>query len=168
MFKKIFMLVAVIILLMGCNSGSSDSNTSQNGEKPSDELPTLDRTDSLAGIDENQNGIRDDIEKYIIENYPDEVHKKALFQFAKTMQEELLVDVSDMIAVKKLSIKSSRAMHCIFLKFDVKKGDENPSIAWKKIRSMTTNTKVRLQTYLKYNKALDGTALSLPRGDTCE
>jgi hypothetical protein len=166
MFKKIFISMAAVFLLIGC--GGDGGNDSQGGKKQSDELPILDRSANLTGVDDNQNGIRDDIEKYIVENYSDEGQKKALFQFAKVMQENLLVDVTDMIAVKKVSIKGSRAMHCIFLKFDEKKGAENPDIAWRKIRSMTTNTKERLKTYLRYNKALDGTASSLPRGDTCE
>lgn len=85
-------------------------------------------------------------------------------QFAKTMQESLLVDVTDMIAVKKVDIQDTGALHCIFLQFkstDV--SDQNPSIASDKILSMITNTKERLVAYLRYNKALDGTASSLPK-----
>jgi hypothetical protein len=159
MLKKIF--IAAVLSLTVCG-GASDDKTSK------DEIPKLDRTDTIAGIDENGNGIRDDIENYINANYPNEGHRKAVLQFAKTMQDKLLVDVSDMIAVKQVSIKSSRDMHCIFLRFDATKGDENPSIAWEKIRSMTTNTKVRLRAYLDFNKALEGMAFSLPTGDTCE
>jgi hypothetical protein len=167
MFKEIFIVITAVFLLTGCNS---DNNASSDSGSLNNELPkNLDRTDSLAGIDENQNGIRDDIEKYIVENYPDEGQKRALFQFARVVQENLLVDVSDMTAVKKVSIKGSRAQNCIFSKFKSRDvSDQNPSIAWRKILSMTTNTKTRLQAYLKYNKALDGTASSLPERDTCE
>ncbi|MDR3177414.1 MAG: hypothetical protein LBT96_00365 [Campylobacteraceae bacterium] len=56
MFKKI--LMAAVFLLTGCNG---DGGSSQSGEKPSGELPKLDRSDNLTGIDDNQNGIRDDI-----------------------------------------------------------------------------------------------------------
>jgi uncharacterized lipoprotein NlpE involved in copper resistance len=166
MFKKIFIMAAtVIFLLTGCNSdsSSSDKQTSNN------ELPELDRTDTLEGIDKNQNGIRDDIENYIVKNYSDEGQRKALFQYAKVLQEDLLVDVSDAIAVKKVGTKGSRAIHCVFLQFknrDV--SDQNPDIASGKIFSMTTNTKARLKAYLKFNKAMDGTAWALPKGDTCE
>jgi hypothetical protein len=153
--KKQVLALAITFSLIGCAE--------------SEKLPELDRTDTLEGIDKNQNGIRDDIENYINKNYSNEGQRKALFQFAKAMQEDLLVDVSDMIAVKKVSIKGSRAMHCVFLQFKSRDvSDQNPSIAWKKIRSMTTNTKARLKAYLKFNKALDGTVSSLPEGDTCE
>jgi hypothetical protein len=133
-----------------------------------EKLPELDRTDTLEGIDENQNGIRDDIESYINKNYSNDGQRKALFQFAKTMQESLLIDVSDMIAVKKLDIRDTRALICVIDTFDKAQNAEKSGIAWRKIRSMTTNTKARLKAYLKFNKALDGTVSSLPEGDTCE
>ncbi|MDR0579882.1 MAG: hypothetical protein LBG21_04700 [Campylobacteraceae bacterium] len=153
MLKKIFTIVATIFLMVG-----------YGGEFPNN----LDRTDSLTGIDKNKNGIRDDIEDYINKNYSDEGHRKAMMQYAKTSLAVLLVDISDKIAVKQADIRRSRASHCIFLKFDAKRGDENPNIAWKKIRSMTTNTKARLKAYLDFDKSLAGMAFALPEEDTCE
>ncbi|MDR1460230.1 MAG: hypothetical protein LBI78_01095 [Campylobacteraceae bacterium] len=162
MFKKIFATAIVVFLLTGCGSDNASDKTSKG------ELPKLDRSSDIAGPDENQNGIRDDIEAYIVENYPDEKHKKALFQYAKVKQASLLVDAADRLAAKKIGTQNSRALHCIFLRFDTKKGTENPDIVSDKIFSMTTNTKARLKAYLAYNKALDGTAWTLPEGDTCE
>jgi hypothetical protein len=166
-FKKIFITATAVLLLTGCGS---DSNVSSSGGSSNNKLPTnLDRTDTLAGIDENQNGIRDDIEKYIVENYPDEGQRKALFQDAKVMQTSLLVNVSDMTAVKKVGVEMSRSVTCMFSKFKSRDvSDQNPHIVSKKIESMTTNTKERLKAYLRFNKAMDGAASSLPEGDTCE
>ncbi|MDR2342421.1 MAG: hypothetical protein LBD84_05220 [Campylobacteraceae bacterium] len=164
MLKKIFITAVIVFLSAGYGDESNSDRQILSGKLPKN----LDRTDGLAGIDENRNGIRDDIEKYIVENYHDEGQKKALFQFAKTMQGILLADISDKTAIKKIDMQDSRAMHCIFLQFNEKKGTENPSVAWKKIRSLTTNTKSRLKAYLNFNKALDGTVATLPRGDTCE
>jgi hypothetical protein len=167
MFKVIFIVITAVFLLTGCNS---DNNASSDGGSLNNELPkNLDRTDSLAGIDENQNGIRDDIERYIVENYPDEGQKRALFQDAKVMQKSLLVNVSDMTAVKKIGVEMSRSVTCIFSKFKSRDvSDQNPHIASKKIEFMTTNTKERLKAYLRFNKAMDGSVLSSPIGDGCE
>jgi hypothetical protein len=166
MFKKIFIMAAAVFLLTGCNS---DSNTSGDGKRPSEEIPTLDRSANLTGVDDNQNGIRDDIEAYIVENYSDEEQKKALFQFAKTMQASLFIDASDMISAKQVGVGMSRAITCIFSKLESQEvSDENPHIAIRKIESMTANTKTRLKAYLEFNKAMDGTASTSPRGDTCE
>ncbi|MDR2906029.1 MAG: hypothetical protein LBU73_08760, partial [Helicobacteraceae bacterium] len=78
------------------DSGDSDSSLPSNGGsgnppvdgktplqkltemRESGELPKLDRSDDLAGPDVNNNGVRDDVENYIIKKYPDERQKRAL------------------------------------------------------------------------------------------
>ena len=51
------------------------------------ELPVLDRTDTIAGIDANQNGVRDDIEAFI-NSLPDTpVQKKTTVQPATRAQQ---------------------------------------------------------------------------------
>jgi hypothetical protein len=85
------------------------------------------------------------------------------------MRNALIVDTSDMIAVKGVGIQMSRSTHCLFLRLNSKdKSNQNPHIASKQMEAMTANTKARLQAYLKYNHALDGTTWKLPEGDTCE
>ncbi|MDR3177415.1 MAG: hypothetical protein LBT96_00370 [Campylobacteraceae bacterium] len=79
-----------------------------------------------------------------------------------------MIDTSNMATVKEINRQDTRALVCVIDTFDEAQNAENSGTAWRKIASMTTNTKARLQAYLKYNKALDGTASSLPRGDTCE
>ncbi|MDR1976036.1 MAG: hypothetical protein LBQ18_03495 [Campylobacteraceae bacterium] len=165
--KKMFITLVMALAFVGCGGGDSSSNKEQPAEK-SEGIPELDRTDSIVGIDENANGVRDDIEAYINKNYSDEGQRKALFQYAKATQATLLVNASDIIAVKNANGQRSRGLHCISLKFNAEKGDENPGIAWEKIRSMTTNTKTRLKAYLNFSKALEGTSWALPKGDTCE
>ncbi|GHS86784.1 hypothetical protein FACS189487_01700 [Campylobacterota bacterium] len=135
----------------------------------SDSIPSLDTSDSLTGIDANANGIRDDIEAYIEKTYTDEKQRKAVMQFARSMQETLLVDMTNKEAARKIAKevqkRDSIAMDCIFLAFDVSKGDENPSKTWRKVRSMTTNTKARLKAHLAFNQALNGTVLYSGSGD---
>ncbi|MDR2099944.1 MAG: hypothetical protein LBP40_03840 [Campylobacteraceae bacterium] len=163
MLKQIFITSVIVFLLTGCNT-DSNSNKKTAGSEP----PQLDRGSSLIETDDSQDGIRDDIKNYIIENYPDERQKNALLQDAKAVQAILLVDINDKEAVRKADEQDSRAIHCIFSVFDEKKDTENPSIVSDKILSMTTNTKERLQAYLAFNKALEGTVATLPEGDTCE
>jgi hypothetical protein len=174
MVKKILTVAVAVFLLTGCggDSKSSDDKTLKEqiaALEDEGKLPKLDRSADIAGPDENQNGIRDDIEAYIIQHYPDELQKKALFQYAKTTRNKLLVDTSDMIAVKKANIEGGKSLHCVFLRFKSRDtSDQNPSIASNKVFAITTNTKARLQAYLKFNHALDGTSWKLPEGDTCE
>ena len=124
-------------------------------------LPNLNRDNTLAGVDNNNNGIRDDIDKYIDEHYTDPIKHAAVIQSAKVMQKALLVDKSDMDAIKKIDLEDNRAVNCLFSVFD-------PTEIPTDIESLTTNTKIRLLEYLKYNKALDGTVSNELEGDTCE
>jgi len=57
-------------------------------------LPKLDRTNTLTGIDANNNGIRDDIEAYIEHNYIPEI-RKAARQEARSIQKTLLIPPGD-------------------------------------------------------------------------
>ncbi|ANH73231.1 hypothetical protein ACS15_3649 [Ralstonia insidiosa] len=45
---------------------------------------------SVAGIDANKNGVRDDIERYIEKKYPDPAQRAAMMQYAKARQNFIL------------------------------------------------------------------------------
>lgn len=60
-------------------------------------IPNLERSDldwepTLAGIDADSNGIRDDVERFIDRHYETEPQKRAVRQLARTFQESLLID----------------------------------------------------------------------------
>lgn len=164
--KKLILTFLAGILLTGCY-GAEQKKIKQL--EKSGKIPVLDRTDSLAGIDENNNGIRDDIENYINKNYQNENIRKAAYQMARAFQNTLLVDKEDNVAVRSVSREVSRAISCTYNTYR-SNSDINgtPSQLTETLESLTTNTKQRLIEYLRYNKALDGTASSLPKGDACE
>ena len=84
------------------------------------------------------------------------------------MQAAIDVNKSDLTEVKALSIKATRAVNCIYSKFDGTLGSKQPALVVEELRAVSTNTKARLLAYLSYSKALDGTSGALPEGDTCE
>jgi len=130
-------------------------------------IPKLDRTDTLKGVDANNNGIRDDIEAYIEANFTDPKQKLAVEQFARATQIKVTVDYTDDFDVQQARLMSSKAIQCISFTF----GEENSAQYWQiidDIKFMTTNTKQRTINYWKYNSALDGTVWRLLDGDTCD
>ena len=178
MKKYIFVLgVAVSVFFTGCGkSENSETSTSTANQKllklleleATDKIPSLDRTSTIEGIDSDGNGVRDDIEEYIDSTYIKTEQKSAVLQAAKAMQEALLADKTDSIAVKEVAYKNVLATKCIYLKFSGGSSSKEPSLVASEIETITTNTKLRLLEYLELNKALDGTSWSLPVGDTCE
>ncbi|MDR0580050.1 MAG: hypothetical protein LBG21_05550 [Campylobacteraceae bacterium] len=185
MLKKVSIAVIAIFLLTSCGDDNKNASHSDNKDTPHNDnsskslkekiedledqgrLPKLDRSSSIAGPDENNNGVRDDIEAYITKNYPDEKQKKALFQAAITMQSMMLANITDPMSIKEAIIKLSRSSNCIVNVFDITKGAEGSGV-YEKIEAMSVNTKARLQAYINFGKAMDGMVLVSPEGDTCE
>ncbi len=134
-------------------------------------LPNLEREPTLVGVDNDDNddnGIRDDIERYIDNNYIELDQKQAVEQYVKALQQTLIIDLTDINAVKSANRKLSEADHCIYSRFDGSNNSKQPAQVSQELESITTNTKERLLAYLAFARALDGTSWSIPKGDTCE
>jgi hypothetical protein len=128
-------------------------------------LPKLDRGNNIKGPDTNNNGIRDDIDAYIAQLAISNEEKKAALQQAKAMQEVLLVDLTNTVAMRTLDAKLERAAQCIETKF---KDFEQGMAMGRKIEAITANTQERSMQYIKYNNALSGTVSKLLTGNTCD
>jgi len=133
-------------------------------------IPKLDRTDTLGGIDADNNGIRDDIDTYIEANFTDPKQKAAVQQFARAIQAEVTVDYTDDFEVNKALLNGNKASSCMFDRFAEtdKNGVAKYHPITQDIKAMTVNTKKRTINYWKYHSALDGSVWSLLKGDTCD
>lgn len=151
---SLFISLLPIFLLIACGNDSS-------------EPPSLDRTDTIGGVDADKNGIRDDIDTYIKKTYPNYEQKKAVTQYARSLQASLLIDKDDKIAVKAATNAKAKAISCISMKVPDGKSPNGERVV-REIVSMTTNTKQRLLEYMALDKALDGTVISLPSGEVCD
>ncbi|MDZ4283966.1 MAG: hypothetical protein U1C04_24795 [Hydrogenophaga sp.] len=167
--------LALAWALTGCsgggNAGSAPALTPQEHVaqlEASGALPKLERTDTIAGIDANANGVRDDIEQYIEKKYSVPAERAAAMQTARALQQTILLDTNDAVKLEEVSKAGMRAAKCRGLVFP---GMERFSEAYamsRDIEAMTTNTKDRLLIYIAYNKAVSGTVSQLPEGDSCE
>jgi hypothetical protein len=94
-----------------------------------------------------------------------ETQRKALMQKAKSLQQTLLVDLTDKDAVQHVGEGLMASTNCggdqftPYEKFSVLRG---------KIEAMTANTRQRAERYMQYNKASSGSVTTLPNYDTCE
>ena len=131
-------------------------------------IPKLDRSDSLEGPDQDNNGIRDDVDAYIAQHYPEPAQRKAAEQFARAMQEAVTTGSTSVDTARAIDRRSSAAISCIFDRFDGENGSAYPAAVVEKLEGVTANTKKRLKSYLAYNKTLNGTALGSSEGDNCE
>ena len=173
-FKSQLIFLGCILVLTACDGGSGYSPPSAQSPahrttalEKGEAIPKFDRTDDLAGPDLNRNGVRDDVDSYINKRYLSAPQRAAALQVARNIQKQLLVSKTDKPALRLVSLALSRAVHCLFSKFE---GDAqfNTNVVAQEIESMTANTKARLLAYLAFSKAADGTTSTIPEGDTCD
>jgi len=170
----------------GTGASSSTSSTGSSSEPPSGSAsgtpgsltlaqqieqlerkggyPTLDRSSDIAGPDANKNGVRDDIEAWINTLNVTEPQRKALMQSARSLQQTLLVDLTDKAALQRTGEGLMASINCggdrftPYAEFSQLSG---------KIEAMTANTRERAMRYMQYNKARSGSVTRSKR-DTCE
>ena len=123
---------------------------------------------SLVGDDVNNNGIRDDVDAYIAQHYPEPAQRKAAEQFARAMQLAITKGPISRDAARLVVRKSSEAISCLFEQFAGEGGDKDPLVVGTKLEDLTINTRERRKAYRVYSKNLDGTSWSSPDSGTCE
>lgn len=162
------------LALSGCGGGGSSVDPAASPAQrvaqleASGELPKLDRTDSIAGIDANANGVRDDIEQHIEKKYTEPAQRKAVMQTARDYQQMLLVNKNDAVAVQALIDLGARASNCSFEVFGGLDGFRRSYQMSRELEAMTTNTKGRLTAYLDFNRTASGSISSSPKGNVCD
>lgn len=128
----------------------------------------FDHGPTLAGIDADANGVRDDIDAYIRREFPDPVQQAAVLQHARAMQVVLLVNPQDTAALRRASAHVTESISCIFNRFPGYPEVPDPGKVSEEIVRITVNTSPRQRAYGAYNRALSGSVMSLPNHDTCQ
>ena len=129
-------------------------------------LPKLDVSKDIKGTDQNQNGVRDDIDAWISTLPITDVQKKAATQKAEVFQKTLFVDLTDKVALQVVGDGLMASTFCLADVYEPKM-EEGFKLA-SKIEALTFNTKQRAMRYIQYNKARSGSVTSAPTGNTCK
>ncbi len=113
---------------------------------------------TLLGVDTNDNGVRDDVERYIIKKYKDEkIAVEIGFQLARAYN-TVIEDPANVEETHKVSDAASDCEGYFRVYAKLFKEDfylEN-EIDSKLFESMNLNTKERIRAYLMYDRALSG------------
>ncbi|MBI2046276.1 MAG: hypothetical protein HYT28_02560 [Parcubacteria group bacterium] len=76
--------------------------------------PGADADKTIAGVDANQNGIRDDVELEIFKEYPNSAKTRAvLLQYALALQMEVIQPIVNTETVTEVVREQSRAHYCV-------------------------------------------------------
>ncbi|MFA6396060.1 MAG: hypothetical protein WCW84_08835 [Sulfurimonas sp.] len=160
---KIVLLGTLLIALSGCNTESLNLPTGYI-------LPPMpdatENSKTIAGIDSNTNGVRDDVEIYIYSNYSKPEEQKALMQYAKMEQNALLAvktkeDVSNIYYPEM-----SKAIECGFNVFKTATLVRDNTM---QINAQALNTLERVKQDLEIRRLMAGGVYeNIQKGDPCE
>lgn len=119
---------------------------------------------TLEGIDSDGDGVRDDIQRYIVLNYPDSKRmQEAFFYDAKNLQTMLLVADNEEKSIENHK-KSISSLDCIVAVAE-DEGElepEVPVLMRRAMRAEFLNTQERLEVFLLHNNQLAGNGFSVP------
>jgi len=157
-------LYIVLALLAACGDESSPTPAA-SAQAPQAFPASLDRTDTLAGLDHNLNGVRDDVEQWI--NSHDTLSlsaQQALLRYAHIMQQTVLAAAQQPPRALELARQQASAQACLAGQAELKPN----AVAWsRRLRQITANTEARVRAHLAYSAALDGRSWSLPLQEDC-
>lgn len=182
--QKVLMVLAVAGLLVvvgvcfnGC-TGSPSGNSQNNGGNtviPSNLTPAQQALvnalppdpgeagkQTLEGIDSDRDGVRDDVQRYIVLNYLDSAKTRAaLMQYAKAVQ-ATLPEADDKQASLDNEKEVSGAMYCLF--YIVGNAYESGPVS-EMLHKEIVNTQERKSAYDHYDDQLSGGVFYAPQID---
>ena len=129
--------------------------------------PNVGHFSELMGVDSDNDGIRDDVGKFIQASYSKNNEVAAAKQYARAVQAAVNAGAQQPQKTRVISLQISRAVNCVYVSFASDGLNTPPGKVIEQVRSLTTNTKERLNSYLAFAKTQDDTAHDLPRGATC-
>jgi len=180
-YLQIILLLIFTMLVQGCtsntgadnsnsNSSSSSSATSSSSSTSSTPIvinghtlpPEPDETlnnSTLLGIDSNNNGVRDDVEIYVLNKYKD--HHKIVSEIALQAGRAFQIIFEDPSRAKETTIYMDAALFCNWYFEDDADYYGDPilidhNIMDNKFEDTQINTKERIKAYLQYNRNLSG------------
>jgi len=144
---RIILITAVLIIISACSGGGATNNSSSGAENA-----------TVAGIDANNDGVRDDVQRYIYATYPNSAKSRsALTQYAKGVQASF-VNVSTARQAVVVEPQLLRAGACVTATM-------GSTSAITEIDARMANTPARVNARSTYEGYLEGKVFTIPAGD---
>lgn len=142
------LFMAALVTLSACSSGSDSSNSPSSSQE----------TATVAGIDANRDGVRDDVERYITTTYPNSARaRSALMQYAKGVQTSFVnvTTASQSIAHESQLLRDGACVTATM----------GSATAITEVDARMANTPDRVRARSFYEGYLEGKVFTIPSGD---
>ncbi len=177
--KNLIVLLGIVSFLTSCEDKNISSNKIVKKQAYKEEIingyklppqpdPKINNS-TLLGIDSNNNGVRDDVERYIYKTYTEPLEIGIFMQSARAYQKQI-----ENPSLAHETVKySDDALSCSFYLLDTEQiiNDEYQYYKnEKKLEKILLNTIERHIAYQKYNSQFNGQVLSIPKAskEKCE
>lgn len=127
-------------------------------------LPDLDISDDLTGADANTNGVRDDIEAFIVSLPITQEQADKLMDYAGYLQQTIITDPETRQNKTAFADEMGQSLICALYAFESR---EQARSYLNQLQSYTANTYDRAVRYNDYSQSLNGSTLSLPSPSNC-
>jgi len=108
---------------------------------------------SLAGIDTNANGLRDDVERFIDEYFQDNSNKRQAMQQAALTLDQIVKSNADTTIATPLFAQLALDTRCLISQFQEPTDDWSSFLAM--LKQKTFNTEARINVYLSLDRAMN-------------
>ena len=145
--RKIVILLITVLLFAG--SGIAGQSLPPDPGKAGKQ--------TLLGIDSDNDGVRDDIQRYIYFTYPDDERTRTALTYIAKQFQELLPQANDRDAALQHATLKARHGECLYYIMGAQSGD-----ARKALKAEILNTEERSSAYILYSNNLAGKILIKP------
>ncbi len=157
-------LLTLLLLSTPIHAKNKSQEIINGHDLPPKPDPVLNNS-TLLGIDVNNNGVRDDVERWIVETYKDKhpIHIDIAMQAARAYK--LVLETPE--RAKEIRLKVNGALFCAsYYEFEAQFFND-PILIYERINTPVKNkyfnTKVRSKVYWQYDKLLSGGSYALPK-----
>ncbi len=169
-FMVLILVLSCFAFSAGCSSlAATNSNSIEPDEKQQALAKKLNLPPdpgeagkvTLLGIDSDNDGVRDDIQRYIELTYPDSAKTRAaLRQYAKAAN-DALENAEDKRTSINNAYKANRSQECLYFIFREKEGSADSAYkVRRKLHARILNTRERTSAFFDFNDHLGGEAFS--------
>jgi hypothetical protein len=172
--KTVYLSLLFLAALVACSgSGASDaavSSRSNNSSASQANTPIIDNEDltpGLKGVDANNNGIRDDIDRLIAQKYSaTPALKKAAEQQARALQKFMEATTRQQALID--GDEDSRATWCLSKQFPSTSDDAKFKQVTAELEALTANTQERFTKYWESNNLVGGAVFKESQEPVCD
>lgn len=155
-------LLPIALLFNGCGD-QQDRDITGPGQT-TEATESGDQQSQVQGKDQDDDGVRDDIQA-VISHLPDSSEQKqAMAQTHKALVKMMEAGSGNEVSPNDAAASLGRAQNCLFSVY----GPNLFQQRWEMIRADTFNTDARIRANLAFSKKMSGRVGTLPSGDTCD